>query len=109
MNIKLDTMLIPDVSPRQYDKLSNQRAEIISEAMSKFNDVWRKKVKGIKSDFKYNNERDIVGIYIGDTDKTNLVIMDSDLTVEQSAVAYNLKSVLEEKLFFIKLHEEKWI
>ena len=97
MNISDSTALIKAVTSEEYDILVKRRPQIISNYSS--------------MDFKYNSDRKIIGIYIGEGSESQLVLdLDSvrfDENIQDDL--YRLNHLLKTELASIRLGQEEWI
>ncbi len=104
-----DGYLIHGVSPEEFNELKGQEAEIDAAVLSSLNDTWKPRVRGIKSTFKYNPNRRMIGIYIERSGQQQLVFDAGGLTEEEDAVVYGLHRELRQKIDRIQLPRETWL
>ena len=101
--------LIRNVTLPEFERLRENRAEIINSVKAGFNEVWEPRVKGVSTTFRYNPKRSMIGIYIGpDKEQMRLVIDGGGLSEEEAAVAGSMHRVLEERVDLYRLQNEEW-
>jgi len=108
-NMNFQNYLLTGVRPSEFEELKSQEQDIVSGVMEGFNDVWKPKVQGIKTSFKYNPSRSTIGIYIERNGQPQLVVEGQGLNKAEDAVVGSLYLRLERQLDRIRLPKEKWV
>ncbi len=106
--MNLNDYLLRQVKPEEFAELKRQEADLVSSVMDGFNDVWKPKVKGIKTTFKYNPQRNVVGIYVERNGQQQLVVERQGLSEPEEAVVGSLYQALEQRLDRLRLPKEEW-
>ena len=106
--MSLDDYLVREVKREEYQELKKQKEKIINSVMNGFNDHWKPKVKGIKTTFKYNSSRSMIGIYVIREGQQQLVVERQGLNEAEDAVVGSLYRILEQELDRIRLPKEEW-
>jgi len=106
--MNLNDYLLRQVKPEEFAELKKQEADLVSSVMDGFNDVWKPKVKGIKTTFKYNPQRSVIGIYVERNGQPQLVVERQNLSESEEAVVGSLYSALEQRLDRLRLPQEEW-
>ncbi len=107
--MNLSDYLLREVKPEEFQELENRQADIISDVMDEFNDHWKPKVKDVRVSFKYNPQRNLVGIYINRNGQEGLIVERRSLTDEEEAVVGSLYGALEKNLDRLRLPKEEWV
>jgi len=106
MNI---TYLLRGVKPEEYQELKNLEGDIVGSVMEGFNNVWKPKVQGVKTTFRYNPQRNAIGIYVERNGQQQLVVERQGLSEPEEAVVGSLYQTLEQRLDRLRLLKEKWV
>src|SRR3989344_2975125 len=106
--MNLNDYLLRQVKPEEFAELKRQEADLVSSVMDGFNDVWKPKVKGIKTTFKYNSQRKVVGIYVERNEQPQLIVERQGLSEPEEAVVGSLYQALEQRLDRLRLPQEEW-
>jgi len=101
--------MLPHVTREEFTTLKNREEDLVSSVMEGFNDSWKLKVKDIKATFRYNLQRDLVGIYIGEGKEQRLVVESRELNEAEKAVVISLYSTLEQRLDTLRISKERWV
>jgi len=107
--MELDNYLLLEVKPEEFAELKRQEAGLIDSVMNGFNDRWNQKVKGVKTTFRYNLQRNAIGIYIERDGKKQLIVERQGLSESEEAVVRMLYETLEQKLNRLRLPKEDWV
>jgi len=104
-----DTYLLRGVKPEEFAELKRQEADLVSSVMEGFNDVWKPKVQGVKTTFRYNPQRNAIGIYVERDGQQQLVVERQRLSEPEEAVVGSLYQTLEQRLDRLRLPNEDWV
>ncbi len=101
--------LLKGVQHAEYNALKAAETDIVSAVMNGFNDTWIPKVAGVKVTFRYNLERNSIGIFVGANGHQRLVLDNEGLDESEAVVVASLYQNLEQRLDRIKLPKESWV
>ncbi|MFA5020119.1 MAG: hypothetical protein WC533_03400 [Candidatus Pacearchaeota archaeon] len=101
--------LLRQVKPEEFVELKKQEANLFFSVMDGFNDVWKPRVRGIITTFKYNPKRNAVGIYVERNGQPQLVVERQGLSEPEEAVVGSLYLALEQRLDRLRLPKEEWV
>ena len=100
--------LLREVQPEEYRSLKKDEKRFVEETMKGFNDHWRPKTRNVQVGFKYNSDRDAVGIFLQRKGGEQLVLDPEGLTEAENAVVGSLYNKLQERLARLRIPKEKW-
>ncbi|MFH1506563.1 MAG: hypothetical protein ABIE94_06275 [archaeon] len=103
-----DDYLLRNVSPAEFEALKREEADIVSAVIDGFNEVWRPRVQGITTTFRYNTSRDIVGIFL-EREGQQLIVEGEGLSEAEKHVVGSLYTALENRLDRLRLPKERWV
>ena len=104
----LNNYLLRNVKPEEFEGLKSQEQEIIALLMADFNDTWKPKVADVKTAFKYNPKRALIGIYVERDGQQHLAADGQGLSEFENTVVRSLYGSLERRLDRIRLPNEQW-
>lgn len=104
-----NTYLLRGVKPEEFAELKRQEADLIGSVMEEFNDVWKPRVQGVKTTFRYNPQRNAIGIYLERNGQQQLVVERHGLNEPEEAVVGSLYQTLKQRLDRLLLPKENWV
>lgn len=107
--MNLNDYLIRGVKPEEFAELKRQETDLVGSVMEEFNDVWKPKVQGVKTTFRYNPPRKAIGIYVERDGQQQLVVERQGLSEPEEAVVGSLYQTLEKRLDRLRLPKESWV
>jgi len=100
--------LIENVHPKEFTEIKSQESKLVEKAKTSFNVTWQPKVKEINVTFKYNLNRNMIGIYLEKDGRYQLADSES-LNEAEEALADSLYTELETELSKSRLPNERWV
>jgi len=91
-------LFIEGVSEGEYEMLKSRESEIVSRIKNWYGELFLPQISDLRLSFKYDNKKNGIGIYIGDSSEPELVTDITELGSDEQLVACHFIHEIEKEL-----------